>query len=88
MGPSDKTPHFEVSRMDRIQNVTKKIIVAYFEDPLHYAFYIGLLGLMVSTIFGYNPPLTFWGIMAGLTGYKIYHYYLGNKKQNDSRDTK
>jgi len=83
MGPTKPQPHFEVSKMDRIQNAAKKVITAYFEDPLHYLFYIGLLGLMVTTISRHNPAYSYWLIMGLLTGYKIYHYFYGDKKEKE-----
>lgn len=71
VGPSKPQPHFEVSRMDRIQNATKKIIVEYFENPLRYLFYISLTGLVVSLFFHRNLPWEYYLITVLLGGLEI-----------------
>lgn len=79
VGPKNTQSNFEVSRIDRIQNATKRIVVAYFENPLHYLFYLGLAGLMLMIAIKGKAPGQFWMIIGILTAYKIYNYF--NEKQ-------
>lgn len=74
IGPSKPQPNFEVSRMDRIQNATKRLITAYFENPLHYVFYITLIGMIVLIARFGRAPGQLWLVMGLLTACKIFNH--------------
>jgi hypothetical protein len=59
----------------------KKIVTAYFEDPLHYIFYLSLTALVVGLFLGMDLSWQFYTTIYILAVFKIVLFLIKLRKQ-------
>ena len=85
LGPTTHSNNIvEVSRFDRIHRTVKNTTEKYFNNALHYTFYVMLLGTIIGLFFGMKFAWQYYTILVILAVIRGYnHIYLKFKAGTD-----
>lgn len=76
LGPNTENIRVEISKFDRIHRSVKNVAEKYFNNPLHYIFYLTLTITIAGLYFGMKFSWQYYLILILLAGANILQCFL------------
>ena len=74
IGPEIKEEIIKTSKIEKAITSTKKVTTTFFNDPIHYIFYISLIVIIVGLFLSKFYPLELYLLVGSLGAVKFYNF--------------
>lgn len=75
IGRTDKEPSVSVGALNAVRYSAKTLTVGFFKDPSFYIFWLSLIAMLVSLLFGRELPRAFYVILIILAVFRGFRFF-------------